>query len=265
LPQANLVQFLHAACGSPVPSTWIKAIDSGHFATWPGLTANLVRKHLPKSTTTVKGHLNQQRKNLWSTKPKQAPLNNQPISESLNNRTHQVVAAVYDATGQIATDQTGKFPTTSSRGHKYLLILYDYHSNSILAKTMRNCSTEPLQAYNNLHQYLVKHGFKPQLQNKLDNEASKALNQSIQEKGIDYQLVPPHIHQQNAAGQAIQTFQNHFVVCLSTTNKNFPFTCGITFCPKPFRPSISFSPPASTLDSQQKNNRMEHSTSIARP
>ena len=98
-----------------MPSTWIKAIDNGHFATWPGLTADLVRKHLPKSTATIKGHLNQQRKNLRSTKPKpQDPLGNQPISESPNERTHQLFAAVYDTTGEIATDQTGKFPTTSS-------------------------------------------------------------------------------------------------------------------------------------------------------
>jgi hypothetical protein len=152
------VQFLHAACGSPVPSAWITAINNGHFATWPGLTADLVRKHLPKSTATVKGHLNQQRKNLRSTKPKpDTPLDNQPISESPNERTQQVFADVYDTTGEIATNQTGKFPTTSSPGHKYVLILYNYDSNSILAETMRNRSdTEHLRAYNSLHQYLVK-------------------------------------------------------------------------------------------------------------
>jgi hypothetical protein len=109
------VQFLYAACGSPVPSTWITAINNGHFATWPGLTADLVRKHLPKSMATVKGHLNQKRKNLRSTKPKpDTPLDNQPISESPNKRTHQVCAAVYDTTGEITTDQTKNFPTMSS-------------------------------------------------------------------------------------------------------------------------------------------------------
>ena len=157
------------------------------------------------------------------TKPKpETPLDKQPISESPNERTHQVFAAVYNTTGEIANDQTGKFPTTSSRGQKYVLILYDYDSNSILAKTMRNRSdTEHLRVYNSLHQYLVKRGFKPQLQ-KLDNEASKALKRSIRDKGIDYHLVPPHIHQQNAAERAMQTFKNHFIACLGTTDKNFP-------------------------------------------
>jgi hypothetical protein len=68
--QTDLFSYLHAACGSPVPSIWIKAINNGHFATWPGLTAKLVREKLPKSIATVKGHLNRQRKNIRSTQPR---------------------------------------------------------------------------------------------------------------------------------------------------------------------------------------------------
>jgi hypothetical protein len=52
--QTDLITFLLASCGSPIPSTWIKAIDKGHFAAWPGLTSNLMRKHLPKSMAMVK-------------------------------------------------------------------------------------------------------------------------------------------------------------------------------------------------------------------
>ena len=66
--QKDLVQYLQHAAFPPVPSTWIAAIDNGFFATWPGLTADLVRKHLPKSMATAKGHLRQEQKNLRSTK-----------------------------------------------------------------------------------------------------------------------------------------------------------------------------------------------------
>jgi hypothetical protein len=38
----DLVRFLHAATFSPVPDTWINSIRAGHFATWPGLTEDLV-------------------------------------------------------------------------------------------------------------------------------------------------------------------------------------------------------------------------------
>jgi hypothetical protein len=44
----DVVRFLHAAAFSPVQDTWLKAIRAGHFATWPGLTEDLVRKHLRK-------------------------------------------------------------------------------------------------------------------------------------------------------------------------------------------------------------------------
>jgi hypothetical protein len=64
------IQYLHAAAGSPVPSTFVKAIKAGNFTTWPTLTPEHVNKYLEKSEATVKGHVNQTRKNVRSTKPK---------------------------------------------------------------------------------------------------------------------------------------------------------------------------------------------------
>ena len=49
----DLVRYLHAACFAPVPSTWTKAIRNNNFITWPGLTVDLVNKHLPTSMATV--------------------------------------------------------------------------------------------------------------------------------------------------------------------------------------------------------------------
>jgi hypothetical protein len=43
---------------------------NGHFTSWPGLTEHAVEKHLSKSTSTIKGHLNQQRQNSRTTKVK---------------------------------------------------------------------------------------------------------------------------------------------------------------------------------------------------
>ena len=37
----NLIQYLHAACFSPVTSTWVKAYKNNKFLTWPGLTETL--------------------------------------------------------------------------------------------------------------------------------------------------------------------------------------------------------------------------------
>jgi hypothetical protein len=69
--RVNLKQKI-GACFSPVKSTWIKAIKDGNFSSWPGLHEHTVEKHLSKSTSTAKGHLNQQRQISRTTKIKDA-------------------------------------------------------------------------------------------------------------------------------------------------------------------------------------------------
>ena len=218
------VSFLHAACGYPVPSTWTQAIDRGHFATWPGLTSDIVRKHLPKSVATVKGHLHQHRQNIRSTHPVSLPTasDRMPVSDTPNKSTHLVFSAITDAHHEIATDLTGQLPITSGLGHKYILVCYVYDCNAILTAPMKNKSeTEHLRAFNLLHTYLVDRGFTPNHQ-RLDNEASANFKSNLRQKGIDFQLVPPHNHRRNAAERAIQTFKNHFVSILCGTDKLFP-------------------------------------------
>jgi hypothetical protein len=47
------------------------AIKNGNFSSWLGLTEHAVEKHLSKSTSTTKGHLNQQIQNARTTKTKE--------------------------------------------------------------------------------------------------------------------------------------------------------------------------------------------------
>ena len=60
----DLVRYLHAACFSPVHSTWSKAIRNNNVATWSGLTETLVKRHLPVLTATIQAHLHKQQQNL---------------------------------------------------------------------------------------------------------------------------------------------------------------------------------------------------------
>ena len=52
-PKRDLAQYYHASLGSPVPSTLLRAIRRDHLVTFPGLTTDLIAKHLPKSIATV--------------------------------------------------------------------------------------------------------------------------------------------------------------------------------------------------------------------
>jgi hypothetical protein len=197
--KADLVAFLHAACFSPATSTFLRAIKAGYFATWPGLTPKLVTQHLPKSITSVKGQFDQQRKNVCSTKPTPTKLSSEPSSERLDQRTNVVFANIFEPTGQIYTDLPGRFPICYNRGNQYIFVLYDYDSNAILAEPMKNCTDgEMVRAFKHLHAYLCDRGLCPKLQ-KLDDEASTALQHAIRQEKIDYQLVPPHVHRHNAA------------------------------------------------------------------
>lgn len=94
-----------------------------------------------------KGHLDQARKNQRSTKtaplvrvptdPDPAALIDDafPASNLDNARTHQCFAAVFEpASGQIHSDQTGKFIVASSSGNNYVLVVYNYDSNCILVE-----------------------------------------------------------------------------------------------------------------------------------
>ena len=66
--KSDLAKYYHACCFSPLKSTLTTAIKQGHFLGWPGLTEALIQRFLPNSIATAKGHLNQEKKNLQSTK-----------------------------------------------------------------------------------------------------------------------------------------------------------------------------------------------------
>jgi len=244
---AELVAFAHASFFSPAHRTLQQALKCNYVNHFPGLTAQALCNHPPQSVATVKGHLDQSHKNQRSTKPtvtfknepttpedeQQTNDNNDnetqdndfwPTSEDDNNHTHHCfIACTKDGTtGKIFTDQTGHFIIPSSTRYTQLFILYDYDSNSIHAKPIKNKSAlEILQAFNMVHTMLTKAGLWPKLQG-LNNECSTLLAEYMTKQGIDYQLVPVGQHHRNAAERTIRTFKNHFVVGLCTTDKNFP-------------------------------------------
>ena len=56
-------------------------------------------------------------------------------------------------------DLTGAFPFTSTRGHKYIYLMYDYNANAILVQPLKTRqASEITAAWTNLHTRLTKHG-----------------------------------------------------------------------------------------------------------
>ena len=96
-----------------------------------------------------------------------------------------------ELTGKVSTDQTGRFPVTSSRGSKYLMVLYDHGSNAIIPEPIKSRSEADLiRAYSVLHAKLTNRGLRPKFQ-MLDNECPAGLKDYMRREGINFQLVPP--------------------------------------------------------------------------
>ena len=53
---AALIHDFHAAPGYQVRSTWLKAIISGNYSSWPGLTLANATKYCPSDDATIMGH-----------------------------------------------------------------------------------------------------------------------------------------------------------------------------------------------------------------
>ena len=120
------------------------------------------------------------------------------------------------------TDQTGKFPVTSFRGHQYIMVLFEVDSNNILIEAMKSWTAgNMILAYQTLIDRLKEKGIQPMM-HVLDNECSAEVTMAIKRNGMKYQHVPPHDHRRNIAEKAIQVFKDHFVSVLCGTDKNFP-------------------------------------------
>jgi hypothetical protein len=212
-----------------VQDTWLKAIQNDHFATWPAVTVENVRKYLPKSDAIAKGHINHIRQNIRSTQP--AVVEPNPESDTVQEDKCNFIYAAIMETNQIYTDLTGIFTTTSLSGNKYILIMYDYDSNSVVSAPMKNRGDKHMvRSFELLIQSLIIRGLKPSLQ-RLDNDASLTLMNYLIRQGINYQLAPPHIRRNNAE-RAIQTFKNYFISGLCSVDPNFPLKLWDKFFPQ---------------------------------
>ena len=74
-------------------------------------------------------------------------------------------ATILLPSGQIYSDQMGKFVTPSGTGNNYVMVVYDYDRNYIFVQPFRNQTSQCLlTTYTILHQRLCKAGLQPKLQ-----------------------------------------------------------------------------------------------------
>ena len=132
----DLAQYLHACAFAPVISTFEACIKKGNFISWPGIENINFKKVLINTEATIKGHLDQERKNLQSTKTQVDTSDIFPSKST--NRTNEVYHSIYKlGEDKNYMDLTGRFPYQSSRGNNYVYLSYHYDANAILLQMLK--------------------------------------------------------------------------------------------------------------------------------
>ena len=131
--KSELADFIHGCLFSPCPSTLMKAVRNKHFLSWPGIDKINFLRYANNNIATLKGHFNQERKNLRSTKNNLDIVTSDdsfPIKSAVP-KAHLVMSSLvsYTPKNKAYGDLTGQFPYKSSRGNAYIYVLYHYDSN----------------------------------------------------------------------------------------------------------------------------------------
>ena len=215
----HLANYLYKCCFSPALTTFKKAIANGNFLTWPGLQEKTIQKYLTETPATAKGHLDQERKYLQSTKL--SPDHDSfPLPDTPNTKKHESHTTLLKHTA--FCDPTGKYPYQSTRGNQYVFVTYDYDSNYIkVTPTKSRQAKELTAAWEEHHNTFAQVGIAP-THYIFDNEFSTDLKKALAKYNVTYEKVPPHIHRRNAAERAIRTFKNHFLAGLASVDPKFP-------------------------------------------
>ena len=224
----QLANFYHGDMCSPVLTTLQKAIRNNHLVSWPAIHKINFPLNIIDTRAIDMGHLDQERTNLQSTrnyaqsKQQASPV----ISEPSMVKSFEVLNTIIPFTAKEMSygDLTGTFPYTSSRGSKYLYIMYDYDANAILVAPLKTRQGHEIKTvWEKLIARLTKHGHVTK-HFVMDNECSWDLRKAIKNNNMDFQLVPPHNHRVNAAERAIRTFKSHFLSTLATCDPDYPIT-----------------------------------------
>jgi hypothetical protein len=137
----------HPCLFLPVVSTLTNAINKGYLKGFPGLTAQSVCCHIQINKATEKGHMNQTCQGQRSTRPNPTNtsntnnsfINNDALPNHINeSQTNLVFMVIHNITRLVFSNQTGRFPITSNRGHAYLVIFYIYDANFIMSVPIKN-------------------------------------------------------------------------------------------------------------------------------
>jgi hypothetical protein len=121
----ELIKFYQGCCFSPSKATLLRAAQNGNFITWPVSSPHNIIKYYKMTMAMAKGHLNQERKNLQSTK-QLFPSNEEAfliendhfpcvqLHERVPKYEYMAILLPFTTKGTGYTDLTDRFPYKSA-------------------------------------------------------------------------------------------------------------------------------------------------------
>jgi hypothetical protein len=227
---AQLTDYYSATLGSPTTSTFLTAVKK-NYINFPGLTYDILSRNRPDNIATPKGHLHRIRQGLRSTS---TPLRETevdifptvtppPTRHTEIEPTRVVYTKFIQPSAENYADLAGRFPHVALGGAQYMMIMYAEDANYIHVETMKSRSaTEFINAYKRALEFFTSRGHKPHFL-RFDNENSAALTKFASDlDNTSIQFAAPGNHRANRAERAIQTWKEHFIATLATTDPEFP-------------------------------------------
>ena len=212
--------FIHKSFGSPVFSTFLRAVRKGNLSSYPRLTATMITTYLSLTAATARGHLDQHRRGIDSTSLNDSAENLDIATPALPRGTAFTQTLSLSQTAH--SDLTGRLPVKALIRSEYVFvsILHRYiHCEPIASRHQSNC----VHAYKDTVTFWKRIGHKPFFQ-RLDNQTSLALETYATKNDIFIQYCPPGQHRSLKAERAIRTFESHFISTLCTVSSDFPMT-----------------------------------------
>ena len=161
------------------------------------------------------------RQNVRSTK--KVTKENKAVNEvETEARENKFYMKTIDLTHKLCSDQICRFPITSRKGNKHVMIVHDHHSSAILSQPIKTkWAIKQLRNVQEIHKFLNDRSIHPKM-HVMDNECPLVVKEHlINSKKTQLLLVTPYMHRFNVAEKAIDRYKNHFIFGLSTLHPEF--------------------------------------------
>jgi hypothetical protein len=229
---AKYVQFIHACLGCPPPTTFLNAVQQEYVTgenQFPRLTPAMVRKHMPSSMATARGHLNR-------TPTAQPHAASEAVSARRrfhNNSRHKHVPHKVKKSNPfdprkiprsttIHMDYTGRMPVRGSAGTICFLVA-TWGSYTHLEPLTNMNGPDTAAAMKAAVNFFRKQDV-PLRTIRMNNQFSPEVRAMATELDLEWELVNPYQKEPNRAERAIRTAKNHMIAVRAGFDPSCPAT-----------------------------------------